>query len=372
MDMVAVLRYVFDHNQQVVAGLVVVILVTAILLFIRAIREGKVDGSHSSHASSGSGSLDMGAIEAALKKVMAAAANVTPAAAAAAAASGATGSLALAGAAGDDRDTRIQELAREIDRLTSELASKGDGGGFGGTQVAGLAGGDTSKLDELQNKIDELQGKLLEYEIIEDDIADLSRFKDENAELRSELEQLKSRAVAGAPAVSDVIIQDRVASPILESVQTSVAPAPTSDLSDLKADLDLLAADEAPEPAPEVAKNFASSIQVQLGENDDVSILDDSLDTEKMLSEVASLAESGGDDTAALDETLDTDKLLAEVDSLVPGATAAAAAVSVETPSAAVAPPTPATVTPLAASTEPALEDDLLAEFKDSNDGGHG
>jgi len=69
MDMVAFLRYVFDHNQQVIAGLVVVILVTAILLFLRAIGQEK---PATSSASGGASNLDIGAIEAALKKVMAA------------------------------------------------------------------------------------------------------------------------------------------------------------------------------------------------------------------------------------------------------------------------------------------------------------
>ena len=44
---------------------------------------------------------------------------------------------------------------------------------------------------ELLAKIKNLESKLLEYEIIEDDIADLSLFKEENAKLKAELDELK-------------------------------------------------------------------------------------------------------------------------------------------------------------------------------------
>jgi phage shock protein A len=39
-------------------------------------------------------------------------------------------------------------------------------------------------------KIRDLEGKLKEYEIIEDDIADLSHFKEENAKLKKKIEEL--------------------------------------------------------------------------------------------------------------------------------------------------------------------------------------
>ncbi|MBK7844328.1 MAG: hypothetical protein IPJ71_11630 [Bdellovibrionales bacterium] len=44
-------------------------------------------------------------------------------------------------------------------------------------------------------KIRDLEGKLKEYEIIEDDIADLSHFKEENAKLKKKIEELSGTAV---------------------------------------------------------------------------------------------------------------------------------------------------------------------------------
>lgn len=52
---------------------------------------------------------------------------------------------------------------------------------------------------ELLAKIKTLEGKLAEYEIIEDDIADLSHFKEENSRLKKELESIKR----GGPELVD-------------------------------------------------------------------------------------------------------------------------------------------------------------------------
>lgn len=59
---------------------------------------------------------------------------------------------------------------------------------------AGAAPADTKKLDD---KIKELEGRLQEYEIISEDIADLSFYKEENARLQKEL---GSKGAAPAPA----------------------------------------------------------------------------------------------------------------------------------------------------------------------------
>lgn len=49
-------------------------------------------------------------------------------------------------------------------------------------------------------KIRDLEGKLKEYEIIEDDIADLSHFKEENAKLKKKIEELGGEATVDSPA----------------------------------------------------------------------------------------------------------------------------------------------------------------------------
>ena len=445
----ALLRYVFDHNQQVIGGLMVIILATAALLAMRMVAQEK-SASPAEASKSGAADLDLGAIETAFKRVLAAQTGVPVAAVAA-------GATTAAAPTGDvsERDAKIQELAREIDRLTAELNSKGDGTtGFGGTVAPGTAPAaapaDAGQLETLQAKIAELEGKLTEYEIIEDDIADLSRFKEENAELRAELDGLKARAggaAAPAPAAAaEAPVEAVVPASAPEAAAPAAAEVPVEEPAAVAvADLDPLAALEAelaavaesafappveptpapmpaevapaaeaaaPAPAPAAAKSeldeammkeFASAVEVQKPEvaassdlnmavaaaslGDGSSILDDSVDTEKMIAEVSNLSNSTDSAEDVLAASLDTEKLLAEVGSLMPqpaAPSAPAPAAAAEAPAAPAAPApaaapvataaAPAAPQPAAMDGEPEakFEDDLLAEFKDSNDGGQG
>jgi len=56
------------------------------------------------------------------------------------------------------------------------------------------------KLRDQIEKVQELQNRLKEYEILEDDIADLSLYKEENARLKSELQRLVGGAAPAAAA----------------------------------------------------------------------------------------------------------------------------------------------------------------------------
>lgn len=413
----AVLRYVSDHIEHVIGGLVVLFLLTSILLLIRNInqKEQPAEGSGRTNADD----LDIGAIESAMKRVLAAqgvvgVANLSGAGASQASAHASSGSSTTsestasgtldAGSASQlaealkERDVKVQDLAREIDRLTTEVATS--------KTLAGGGGGSDGKVAELQTKIEELQARLSEYEIIEDDIADLSLFKEENAQLRTELEALKSQIGSGnvvASPVAPVIAEEVVATPVapetdeedvfttalLEEAQVlaespavevesagpveSAAPKVVSqdeidalfalapkeaktedeDVASLAATGDELAELIESLDSPEVAPEVVSA---------DSSIFEGDLDTEKMLSEVENLSDSSESEDI-LEGSLDTEKLLAEMDSI--GTKPAA--------------PGPATTAPAKPVVPPELfnpeeeqvgEDDLLAEFKDPTDGG--
>ena len=92
--------------------------------------------------------------------------------------------LKMAGGAikgGGDNSKLEQELLekdKEIANLHKQLTQGG---------VATGGGND----DELLGKIQDLEDRLKEYEIIEDDIADLSLYKNENEKMKAELEELK-------------------------------------------------------------------------------------------------------------------------------------------------------------------------------------
>src|SRR5690606_29016337 len=88
----------------------------------------------------------------------------------------------------------------------------------------------TEEKDKLDAKIKELQAKLSEYEIISEDIADLSFYKEQNAKLAREVEALKSGgAVATATATADdldiVGKAKATVDAVLAGKETSVAPA---------------------------------------------------------------------------------------------------------------------------------------------------
>jgi len=84
----------------------------------------------------------------------------------------------------------------------------------------GAAVPDDGKLNELSSKIQTLEAQLKEYEIIEDDIADLSLFKEENISLKKELESLKGGAGASAEAEEEKPSGE--AQPLVEDPQAAV------------------------------------------------------------------------------------------------------------------------------------------------------
>ena len=77
----------------------------------------------------------------------------------------------------DKLQSQLEEKQNEISALKKDLESQKDSG---------------EPSQEMLDKINELEARLAEYEIIEDDIADLSKYKDENLKLKEELEKLKA------------------------------------------------------------------------------------------------------------------------------------------------------------------------------------
>ena len=107
---------------------------------------------------------------------------------------------ALAGAGAGEKDSSIEvsqlrsnltESERKIAALQEQLAT---------AQASGSA--PAAPSEDLLGKIADLEARLAEYEIISEDIADLTKFREENDRLRSELAAAKSGGVAPSAAPS--------------------------------------------------------------------------------------------------------------------------------------------------------------------------
>lgn len=377
MDLLSVLRHFAD--QSVFGGLLVLTLVTGIVLLVRQI--GKKDEAGTGAATQVEAKIDVETIEGAMKRVLA---SQGPVAATPAPVVINGGDDAAMNAALREREARIAELQSEIAKLRADIDNVQS---LTGMTVGGGAAVDTGKISELEGKIDELKARLQEYEIIEDDIADLSLYKDENARLKHEIKRLREEAPEAAAAVPTA--EEEAEKAKADAPPPPVLPEPTAEpVGDPAAEL--LAGE--PGDEDDVMKQFASAVQVQKAPPPDAefkveanpfgtaspeapaeeahdadSPLAFELDPEKIMSEVSTLSAEAVADSA-LEETLDTDKLLAEVDSLDP---AKAAAPGPAAPIPAPAPAKPAAQEAAAPKLDPlapdvAAVDDLLAEFKET------
>lgn len=198
------IQFLYVYNEQVIGVTIVLFLLSTMFFLLRSVDEkppGPVEAR-----------IDINAIEGAMKRILESqpvtvAGGATPAASsdakAADAAAAPPPAPPPAGATivnGPELEALKAELESREKRITA-LVGELDAAKASGT-VSGGGGSDAEKA-EMKKKLDELQAKLAEYEIIEDDIADLTLYKEENTKLKSQLEELKgqlSQAQTAPPA----------------------------------------------------------------------------------------------------------------------------------------------------------------------------
>ncbi|MEY4616189.1 MAG: hypothetical protein RJB66_1149 [Pseudomonadota bacterium] len=231
----------------------------------------------------------------------------------------------------------------ELEQLKSHLAAA-PAGEAGTTTPASEGSGDTVALEA---KVKDLEARLAEYAVIEDDIADLSLYKEENARLLAEVEQLKTKMMnlqadsgvaRSIPSLEPMPVSEPTPTPTPEPVPvTAAAPTPepalekvaTSDAADdaimaefekavaeqkvaAKAEAEVTATEGGPlagdeqEPEANVAPESASDA------------LQGEINIDKMMSEVNALPSDAEvkEGENALEQTVDTDKLLEEASSM--------------------------------------------------------
>lgn len=181
--------------------------------------------------------------------------------AAAAARAAATGAVAHAGADNSALNAQLSsltvkndELSKLVSALTADkkaLEEKLKAAPTAAAPAAG-AGGDDS---ELKSKIANLEARLAEYEVIEDDLANLKRYQQENKQLKATIDMLKGGAGAATPAPAPeqqaapapTPPPEQAAPPPPAQQATPTEPAPPAATAAAESPL---AAAAAPTPAP--------------------------------------------------------------------------------------------------------------------------
>lgn len=241
MTVESFLQYWTAHNESIIQWLLLTIVLLTIMILSRLILGKPSDQFASIDVSSKPLNETLGKIleeTAAMKSQLATGVTV-----AAGSASGGGGSGASAGgsAGGGAGSVEFENAKAEVEKKEKEIAALK-------VQLQDMPkGGDATQY---LSKIKELEGKLSEYEILEDDIADLSLFKEENARLKTELEALKGQAqgMDASAGKSDFVgefeaaIQTATNSEVPPVVAAAVAAAPEPEFP--------LAPLAAPTPAP--------------------------------------------------------------------------------------------------------------------------
>lgn len=320
------------HNTTIIEVLIGAVLVFTLLLAIRSFLTAKEPVSEG-------GLANLGDLEGTLKKILEQASQV-PAAGVVAAAGGSEDTQKLA--------TEINQLKADLEarqKTIEELKAAGGTAAVAADGAPAAAGGisDEEKA-KMEAQLKELQGKLAEYEIISEDIADLSFYKEQNAKLTKELEALKggatpaagATAAAQAPPAAAATAAPSAPPPAAAATAAPSAPPPATPPPPPAPEAPPQAAAATPDPAVNVVDNdlmaeFNAAVEKQQGDapvepaappapaEEAAATVDlGAMDVDKMMAEAAAIKSDGPDVSAeqALGVTLDENKLLQEATAL--------------------------------------------------------
>lgn len=148
---------------------------------------------------------------------------------------------------------KAEALQAKVKEAEEKAAAAIAAASAGSAAPAATDGMSEQEKEDFAAKIRDLEARLAEYEIISEDIADLSRYREENDELRKELDNVKSiQAAAPAP----------VAPAPVQAAPPPPAPAPEPEVP--------VAAAPPPEESPnsdliddELMREFAAAVEGQ-------------------------------------------------------------------------------------------------------------
>lgn len=206
------IHFWLDHNQQIIEWLIIAILCFVLAyVIVTFFLKDKSQGDSSSSAEGGSAGLNdkqFSELEDLLQKLLLQTERVEQRTQISGG-ENLDGSTALPteGEAAPSKETlkklgELQEAIKgkeaEILKLKLDLQKS-----MAAKSQTPSAGGDSGEMEKLKAQLQELQARLAEYEIIEEDIADLSKYKKENKDLKKEIEALKSGGAQASQSSED-------------------------------------------------------------------------------------------------------------------------------------------------------------------------
>ncbi|MGE0633470.1 MAG: hypothetical protein AB7O96_13745 [Pseudobdellovibrionaceae bacterium] len=217
---------------------------------------------------------------------------------------------------------KVQNLERELKEKEQAITATQTTAAAGGAPASG--GISTEEKRKLEDRIRELEGRLAEYEIIEEDIADLSHYKEENKILSDQLAQLRAQLeeaskVKPAPAIVDKKRPEPVAAPEEDPVMNDFSEAvKNQDMGVDESDVTRAVPESAvAQVVPEVVSEPVVAAAPEPAASEDP--LSGSINMDRMLEETQDLGDGGSEEANALDQSMDESKLLAEAAELETG-----------------------------------------------------
>lgn len=222
-----------------------------------------------------------------------------------------------------EKQLKVQTLEEEVADLKAQLANAGAPSSEAAIATEAPSAEDLAAKKALEDKVRDLEARLSEYEIISEDIADLTRYREENEKLKEQLANASSATASAAPtpAGSDAAEVGSVA------METASEEAPNiDDLIDQALAENSEGFSAEPSPVPDqVAADIAESSTAVPAEDDPANLIDDELMREfaaavedqksGSLSKVAEKAGEGKE--AAKSETDESEQLMNEFENFV-------------------------------------------------------
>lgn len=182
----------------------------------------------------------------------------------------------------NDSQKMIEALQAQLQEAQQQVIEANATASQAATSAAVSEGVGSSKDDrsQLLDKISDLEARMAEYEIISEDIADLSKYRDENERLKKEIEALKQGSISGSapnPIISanadgfdGKLIQTPSAEQINASSLDEVLAQAVENVGPSEIDELLKSASPAAEESPssdliddELMKEFAAAVEGQ-------------------------------------------------------------------------------------------------------------